>query len=218
MSQMLLHGGGLGVVDQHTLNKMFRLRHKVFKERLGWHVKDYQGYEIDGFDCLDPVYLLAQYEGQIIGSVRLLRTTGPNMLRDVFSATLGDKPAPCSPLIWESTRFVTDPDVMIREQGNANQITSYLLAGIWEVALSIPLAAIVSVFGVRVGRALRRAGCIYESFGSPTKVGEDLVTAGIFPVSEEVLARIRDRGNLEGPIFPHLCEPNELTEPQIGIA
>ncbi len=71
-------------------DEMFRMRAEVFSGRLGWDVKVENGREIDRFDAEDPLYLLSLDErsGQLRGAVRLLPTTGPNMLRDVFSVLM----------------------------------------------------------------------------------------------------------------------------------
>src|SRR4051812_38342699 len=63
------------------IDEMHRLRAQVFHERLGWDVEVRDGWEIDRFDALDPLYLLSlDDDGHVRGSLRLLPTTGPNML------------------------------------------------------------------------------------------------------------------------------------------
>lgn len=84
---------------------MHRLRADVFHRRLGWEVRVHAGREIDAFDRLDPYYLVA-HEGPVaLGCARLLPTTGPNMLRDVFPRLIGAGTMPCSPSVWEVSRF-----------------------------------------------------------------------------------------------------------------
>jgi acyl homoserine lactone synthase len=70
-----------GVIDA-----MFRSRAQTFSERLGWQVVARDGYERDRFDDENPLYLISvdPRSGEYWGSLRLLPTTGPNMLRDVF--------------------------------------------------------------------------------------------------------------------------------------
>ncbi len=86
--------------------EMHRLRYRVFKERLGWGVNVVDGAEADDFDSASPSYLLQRdRDGGVQGCVRLLPTTGPTMLRDVFSELLAGRAAPASREIWESSRF-----------------------------------------------------------------------------------------------------------------
>lgn len=54
--------------------------------------------EVDVFDAWRPVYLLQKNEdNRVQGCVRLLPTTGPNMLRDTFPALLEGQAAPAAP-------------------------------------------------------------------------------------------------------------------------
>jgi N-acyl-L-homoserine lactone synthetase len=66
------------------MDAMFRNRASVFSERLGWEVTVKDGRERDVFDDENPLYLISvdPYTGAYWGSLRLLPTTGPNMLRD----------------------------------------------------------------------------------------------------------------------------------------
>ena len=68
------------------VQEMYRQRARVFKDRMGWDVEVRDGMEIDKFDEENPLYLISVDEGsgRLRGSLRLLPTTGPNMLRDVF--------------------------------------------------------------------------------------------------------------------------------------
>ncbi len=64
---------------------MHKLRAKVFKGRMGWDVPVISGMEIDGYDAIDPMYMLMRApEGVLCGCWRLLPTEGPYMLKDSF--------------------------------------------------------------------------------------------------------------------------------------
>src|SRR5271165_7582008 len=68
------------------MDAMFRNRAEIFSGRLGWDVVVRNGYERDQFDDANPLYLVSvdPETEDYWGSLRLLPTTGPNMLRDVF--------------------------------------------------------------------------------------------------------------------------------------
>ncbi|MFI7128644.1 acyl-homoserine-lactone synthase [Nonomuraea sp. NPDC050153] len=101
--------GGAGELSAWLLDGMFRLRHKVFYERLRWDVESLHGRERDSYDDCDPVYVISYAEGrqEVTGCCRLLPTVGPYMLRDVFSEALRGGPAPCDPSVWELSRLAT---------------------------------------------------------------------------------------------------------------
>ncbi len=101
---------GAPAVTPALLDAVFRLRHEVFARRLRWQVDSVDGRERDEFDDLAPHYVVTLGpDGQVTGCCRLLPTEGPYMLRDVFAAALGGRTAPCSPDIWEISRFCVSP-------------------------------------------------------------------------------------------------------------
>ncbi|MFB4375949.1 acyl-homoserine-lactone synthase [Agrobacterium sp. CR_3] len=99
------------------LEQSFRLRKRVFHDRLGWLVDVHHGLERDAYDGLGPVYLVwcDEDEHHLYGTVRLMPTTGPTLLRDVFSRTLAGKDL-VSPVAWEGTRMCLDVDLLRKLQ------------------------------------------------------------------------------------------------------
>lgn len=188
------------------IDQMFRMRAVVFGERLRWDVRIVDGREMDVFDDEDPVYVLSVDEGNglLRGAVRLLPTTGPNMLRDVFSALVPDG-AVESPLIWESTRFAVNPSLSAGGRASnpnhlLNQTTLELLVGLVDVCQHSGVEHIVSVFDARMARIFRAADCPYDLIGTPTRFGRVMTYAGLFEVSDSMRERLlaaaeRDRRN-----------------------
>src|SRR5436305_7495939 len=87
------------------LKEMFRERKRVFVDRLGWEVPVVAGeFEIDQFDTDDAVYFLAlDANGTQLGSCRLLPTTRPHLMSEVFPH-LCERGVPTGPDVWEITR------------------------------------------------------------------------------------------------------------------
>jgi acyl homoserine lactone synthase len=183
--------------------EMHRLRHRVFKERLGWDVQASGDMEIDEFDALHPTYLVQRsIDRPIQGCVRLLPSIGPIMLRETFPVLLDGASAPSSPRIWESSRFALDlyADAP-KTQGGIAIATYELFAGMIEFGLSRNLTDIVTVTDARMERILRRAGWALRRIGAPRMLGTTLAVAGYLEVSAESLARVRGAGGLKGPIL-----------------
>jgi len=87
-----------------VMERVYRLRHKVFVEGLGWTaIAKPDGRDIDEFDHL-ATHVILMEEDEIIGYMRLLPTTGPHLLRDVLS-DLCEGPIPVGPHIWEFSRL-----------------------------------------------------------------------------------------------------------------
>jgi N-acyl-L-homoserine lactone synthetase len=91
------------------LASMFRLRRRVFRDRLDWTVSVSGDLELDVYDALNPTYLVMLSESrEVVGCVRLLPTTGPTMLADTFPQLLAAEMPPRNSRILESSRFCVD--------------------------------------------------------------------------------------------------------------
>jgi acyl homoserine lactone synthase len=175
------------------------------------------GREIDWFDAEDPLYLFSVDEvtEELKGAVRLLPTTGPNMLRDVFSVLVPDG-AVESPLIWESSRFAINPGLGIgptRQEANqvANATTVELLCGLVEAAQLAGVEHIVSVFDARMARIFRSLDCGYEVIGVPTRIGRAMTYAGLFETSDALRRRLGSKAGLHHPVLSTARAAGEIT-------
>jgi acyl homoserine lactone synthase len=183
--------------DRHNfpreIDQMFRLRTQVFRDRMAWDVQIKDGWEIDQFDECNPLYLLClDNENVVRGTARLLPTTGPNMLNDVFTQLLPDGIPIRSGLMWESSRFSVDrASLAQRTENRLNRVTGELLIGIFDVAQRAGLQFIVSVYDVLMARVLRRACCHAEPIGPAVKIGKAFSYAGLFEVGPEMLTNLR---------------------------
>jgi len=186
------------------IDAMYQIRASVFSDRLGWDVQATNGREIDRFDESNPLYLLSldPRNRNVRGALRLLPTTGPNMLRDVFPCLLGDNEPIESATIWESTRFCVHKDYMAeRTASGLNVATCELLAGIVEIGMQAGLKFVVSVYDARMARNLKSAGCPAELVGEPKRIGNVTTYAVLFDISESALANIRAASGIETSVF-----------------
>ncbi|WP_049826471.1 MULTISPECIES: acyl-homoserine-lactone synthase [Bradyrhizobium] len=184
------------------LVQMFRLRRRVFRDRLDWTVSVSGDLEIDIYDALAPTYVLVVSDDyDVLGCVRLLSTTGPTMLADTFPILLGDKEAPRSELILESSRFCVDTDRAV-ELGphGINRATFVLFAAMLETMRAKGANAIVTVTDVRMERILRRAGWPLERLTEPRKLGQTTALAGYLRDSDLALEAMYRQAGLEGPV------------------
>ena len=193
------------------LHEMHQLLCRVFHERLGWEVTTVGDGEYDRFDTLKPIYLLRlSNEGRVTGCARLLPTTGPTMLRDVFPVLLGEHPMPASPKIWESSRFAADAQGNGREQMRAvSQTTIELFAGLCELGLTMGWDEVVTVTDLRLEKVGARAGLHFERYAEPRQIGKTQAVAGFGRVDRETLEAVRAFGGLEGPVLRFSSEPHQ---------
>lgn len=191
------------------IDQMFRLRARVFSNRLGWSVEVRNGRERDKYDDLEPLYALAlSDDGDVIGTFRLLQTTGPHMLADVFHELMPDGVPVRSPLIWESTRFCVDTErAKARGESGLADVTSILLSSLLEVGLHAGLTHILTVIDVRMERILRRAGCPIDRLSDPKRIGDVPSLAILMECTEDSVARVHRTNGIER----NCIEPRQLT-------
>ena len=172
---------------------MFRLRARVFRDRLKWDVVVTDGMERDRYDDEGPVYLIYTDEEQkaVKGSLRLLPTTGPTLLADFFADTLPDAAQLTAPTIWECTRFCLDETLL----GNGSReemvfASGILFAGLGEIGLQSGIESILGNFDATMYRLYRRIGCEVDILGITHRFGRP-VYLGLFPVSWPILKRVK---------------------------
>jgi N-acyl-L-homoserine lactone synthetase len=179
---------------------MHRLRRRVFQDRLEWDVAVSDGLEVDQYDALSPTYLLGIDRQDVVGCVRLLPTTGRNMLADTFPVLLDGRAAPTSTRIWESSRFCVDTkNVAATAVNGLREATFLLFAAMIEWGQQQDLQAIVTVTDLRMERILRRAGWGFDRLGEPRQIGTTKAVAGLLPVTDDALGAIRAAGNISRP-------------------
>ncbi len=149
---------------------MYRLRAQVFKERMGWSVPVMSGMEIDGYDALEPFYMLiSETGGKVRGCCRLLPTEGPYMLRDTFPELLHGKPAPEGKSVWELSRFAIETD-----GSQSFGFADLALDSMREMVSfgdRMGIARFVIVTTTAIERLLRRAGIAITRFGPAIRIG-----------------------------------------------
>ncbi|MEZ5647396.1 MAG: acyl-homoserine-lactone synthase [Alphaproteobacteria bacterium] len=173
------------------LRNMFRLRHRVFKERLGWDVTSVDGEERDQFDDLNPVYIVVlDDQRDVIGCWRLLPTMGPYMLADVFPALMDGRMAIHDPMIWECSRFAVDCSGH-RENNLAAvaSVTYELFMGLASFCVPRGISGVVTVYDLRIGRLMSRVGIKPHWKTSTRRIGDTAALAGYFPVNEANVAK-----------------------------
>lgn len=170
-------------------DSMFRDRADQFKERLGWEVSvDENGYEIDQYDALNPLYVIWEMpDGTHGGSMRFLPTTGRTMINEHFQDVIGGGTV-VSPLIWECTRFCL-------KRGAPAHVAAALMLGGGEIMEGFDIMQFVGVFDARMVRIYRMIGASPEVLGS-TGEGRDQISVGLWNFTEEAKAKVSEKSGI----------------------
>ncbi|GLR11465.1 acyl-homoserine-lactone synthase [Chitinimonas prasina] len=152
------------------------LRARVFRDRMGWEVPVLAGMEIDGYDALEPHYMVLRNHSQdVYGCWRLLPTLGPYMLKDTFPELLHGQQAPEQADVWELSRFAIETDGS-HTFGFADQALD-AMREIVRFADENGIRRYVTVTTTAIERMLRRAGIEISRFGPPIRIGVENAVA-----------------------------------------
>ncbi|MBP2444078.1 acyl-homoserine-lactone synthase [Rhizobium leguminosarum] len=96
--------------DVHAglMEKIWAFRHQQFVERLGWEeIRRADSREIDEFDSEGAIHLPLLHGDEIVGYTRLLPTTEPHLLSDVYPELMDGREWPRAANIYEWTRCIS---------------------------------------------------------------------------------------------------------------
>src|SRR3989344_1285101 len=173
-SPMRITSGCSAELRPPLMTRMARDRHRAFGENLGWQLRCRDALELDQFDRDDTVYVIAQNEdGEVIGTARLLPTTRPYLLAEVFPQLLNGAPAPDAPEVWELSRFAS-MDFSGPTGSALDQFSSPITTGLLQAASRCAMAhgaqRMVTVSPLGAERLLRRTGFVSPRLCPPTVV------------------------------------------------
>lgn len=162
-------------------------RHKIFIERLGWPLPTENGEERDQFDRTDTLYVIAQEPtGAICGCARLLPTTRPYLLSEVFPHLLGDTPLPNTHDVWELSRFAAATTTSTPLL-NAADNTRNLLAAAVRSAAEQGAKRLITVSPLGIERLLHRMGVHAHRAGPPMLVDGKPIFACWIEIDQQTL-------------------------------
>jgi acyl homoserine lactone synthase len=161
--------------------QLMEYRYRVFVDRLKWELELPEEYrdnkiECDQFDVYETIYVYSKcHAGKINGCARLLPTTQPYLLKDVFPELLNGMPAPESAEVWELSRFSNiDFNKKVNIQGGnyIEENSIELLNESIKVAKQNGAKHLISVSPMSMERLLRRSGFDIKRIGKPIRVGQ----------------------------------------------
>lgn len=163
--------GKSDTLTKELLGRVAVYRHKVFVETLGWDLKTKNGEELDQFDRPDTLYVISQDDdAQVNGCARLLPTSGPYLLGEIFPELMNGLPIPCSDDVWELSRFAT-VDFSNRTTTALSQFSSSIAARLLHESIACARAhgakRLITVSPIGIERLLRRTGVHAHRAGPP---------------------------------------------------
>jgi len=186
------------------LEQSFRLRKRVFHDRLGWQVNVDHDFERDVYDDLGAVYLIWCDDDArtLYGTLRLMPTTGPTLLHDVFARTFPNTDL-VAPSIWEGTRMCLDAELLMKVAPtlSPSRAFGFLLLALCECSIAHGIETLVSNYEPQMARVYRRAGLMVDEIGRADGYGRFPVCCGIFDVCEETRQRMQTALRVTRPLY-----------------
>ncbi|BCW88118.1 4-coumaroyl-homoserine lactone synthase [Alphaproteobacteria bacterium SO-S41] len=197
---LVVHAGNRHRYERE-LDSMFRDRKTVFVDLAKWKGLTADGdHEHDQFDTDAAVYLIAAEPGtgRHLSSLRLLPTTGPNLLTDVFPHLCAGA-LPAADDVWEVTRICFAPHL----RGGARKEVFKLIA--------LAAAEVGLVYGLRQYSVMAylsflpevlAMGWDHAPLGVPQQVDErDPVVAFTLTIDSETLRKFRTQWGVRAPVL-----------------
>ena len=155
-------------------------RYEVFIETLRWQLPVENGLERDQFDRPDTLYVIASdARGSVCGCARLLPTTQPYLLDEVFPGLMSGAPAPHALDVWELSRFSTKAigESSTPPRDEARRRFCALFAAVVRAAIEQGAARLITFTAMGVERILRSIGMHAHRVGPPQLIDGEPVLA-----------------------------------------
>lgn len=186
-----VHGEGRLPGDLDTA--LAHYRHRIFVEQLGWRLPSADDqYERDQYDRDDTVYVVAHDEsGAICGCARLLPTSRPYLLQELFPSLLADGMTPPRTAdVWELSRFAASTsDAAFGEEAGAWAVGP-MLASVVECAVKLGARQLIGVTFLSMERLFRRIGVHAHRAGPAQRIDGRMVVACWIDLDLQTLAAL----------------------------
>jgi acyl-homoserine lactone synthase len=169
----------------------FRLRHEVYVVERNWkELERADGLERDQFDNQDATYILAIDKGETVGGSRLVPTTHPHLLSEVFPHLASVRGLPRAADAYEWTRMFV---IRSRREGRTmgGQTRGMVICGVLEHCLDNGIAcltALVEMFWLPLFHAM---GWKLIPLGLPELISGEWSVAVKMPIDKTTLESTR---------------------------
>jgi N-acyl-L-homoserine lactone synthetase len=171
---MRLYTQKMSDMSSKLVHRLSRYRYDIFITKMGWKMATPVGCELDEFDRPDTIFVVAEDQDQnIVGCARLLPTTRPYMLKELFPKLLNGAEAPQCNDVWELSRFAA---VDLRRCPNRSRVAESvsakeLLEASIRTAVSLGAKKLITVSPRGMDRLIKRNGYHVRLNAPPKRIG-----------------------------------------------
>ncbi|ABE37641.1 autoinducer (acylhomoserine lactone) synthase [Rhodopseudomonas palustris BisB5] len=179
------------------IERQFRIRHQIYVVERKWTELDRaDGREIDQFDTDETVYLIGMQNGEIVAGMRMVPTSSPTLLSDIFPQLSLDRPVR-RPDVYELSRIYVVPNK--RGEHAGPRAEAVIQAAAMEYGLSIGLSAFTIVLETWWLPRLLDQGWRARPLGLPQDIDGMSTTAVLVDVDDDAWLEICARRSVPGP-------------------
>lgn len=183
------------------LDEYYHWRYKIYVQDKRWCAENAGEREIDQFDHDDAFYLLGYRAGRFVAGTRLMPSSGPTLLRDVFPRLAEARGVPDQAEWADWTRMFTVPSA----RGNGHSgVTGAMCCAVMEYCVS---EGIRWVGGVQEAYWLPRwadFGWDVKVLGLPEVIKGASTLAAFMEVSKQGLETVRAVTGVSRPQIVHV--------------
>lgn len=208
--------GRLDDLPSKIRHQLGTFRHKIFVQRLHWEIPGVHhdaATEWDEFDGNGTVHLVAlSPDDELCGCARLIPTTGPYLLRELFPQLAGPGSLPPSPLTWEISRFAGSglPDDRTGLISGMS-LFPYTMA----LALSFGATRVIGVVSHSVARLYRRFGLDLHDIGAGTSPDSSNIIACTIDLSPATFHKLQCNPDT---LLNSITRFGQLPLPEAGVS
>lgn len=194
------------------IEDMYLIRHRVFVERMHWEgIRKPDGREIDEFDTNDAIYLLVTDDGQVCGCHRIIPTTKPHLLSEVFAAECEVRGVQRDPRIVECGRTCVEEERLPRDKLRIAR--RVLMTALMEFCFKIGATHFTGINPVALMSHYLKLDWDIRPLGAPRKMedGETYVAISC-AVSKQALASVQRVYRLPGDLVVYRGGSTPLAE------
>lgn len=181
------------------LDRYFRIRNEIYVKERGWfQLARADGREIDQFDTDTTVYLLAFDAGRIVGGMRLVPTTGPTLMSELFPQ-LALRSLVRKPDVYELSRIF-----VVRERRGEQahpRVEALVQCAAMEYGLAEGLSHFTIVLETWWLPRLQEQGWRAIPLGLPCEIHGSSNVGVIVDVTADAVAYMREHKFITGPIL-----------------
>lgn len=172
------------------LEAYHRWRHLIYVEERGWEaLRRPDGQERDQFDTDTAVHLIAMDHGKVVGGSRLIPTSEPTILSEIFAHLVERGSVPHDAKVIDWTRMFVVP---ARREGNRpRSVAGAIFCGVMEYCLAVGARQVGGVMETFWLPRWQEFGWKVRPLGLPQLVDGAWTIAAFMDVSEQALAGVR---------------------------